>query len=137
MSKTKITSKVILEKAVGSVLSFFKEDFLKDSVVRILIAVFAILFTISLFLVASRFIPGDYYIPLKYNSFLGVTKIGKWYEVYRLPLILATCFGINTFLADKIYQKDRMITYILLGTNIFIGVTAIIAIYNFGVLFQR
>lgn len=113
---------------------FFDRGFLNDSVIQ-LMSIAALVILIAAWIIAViRFKPSDFDIPLKYDSFLGVTRLGRWYELYKIPLFAATSFLINLALANKIYKKDKMIGYILIGANIFICIIAIIIIINFSIL---
>jgi hypothetical protein len=83
------------------------------------------------------FTPTDYLVPLRYNSFLGVTSLGAWYQLYLVPLILLITYLINGFLASVAYKKDKLLAYILLGINIFTSVCGAAVVVSITFLVSR
>jgi len=85
-----------------------------------------ILFMILIFRISS----GDLMVPLNYNSIYGVTSSVVWYKLYFLPISYFILFIINIFIAWAFFEKERLITYLVLFVNIIIGVTLVIMEYN-------
>lgn len=111
--------------------SFLKEEFLRDKANQgMLLVSLSLLLAVWVFSIFS-FKVTDFLVPVKYSSFLGVTKVGNWYELYRIPVYLTVATAINLSLANLIYKKDRMITYILVGANIFLGMVSAVLVFNF------
>lgn len=137
MSKFQIFAKSLLKRTKLWATNFVQEDFSRDLTVRILafLAVVAIA-VIWIFSVLS-FPPAEYLVPLRYNSFLGVTSLGSWYELYAVPSILVLLFILNAILAHTAYKKDKMISYILLGTNIFLAIVASSVVISLSIMVSR
>lgn len=70
------------------------------------------------------------FIPLRYNIYFGINLIGKWYEVFVMPVIGLLLIMINFLLADVIYLRDKVVSYFLLGANIFINIILGLASYT-------
>lgn len=134
MKKAEIHFKNWTQNLREKLPTLLNDYFLKDTVVQFLIGIALVILIAAWIISFIRFRPSDFDIPLKYDSFLGVTRLGKWYELYKIPLFASASYLINLLLANKIYKKDKMIGYILIGANIFICIIAIIIIINFSIL---
>lgn len=109
-------------------------EYLSDINVRVMLTIAGII-VLAVWLVAIfRFQPSDFMVPTRYNSFLGVTGIGNWYDLYYVPGVMSLCSLINFFLGSVLYSKDKMVSYIFVGVNIFLSVIALIVIINFSIL---
>ena len=109
-----------------------KSPFFRDTVTQLLLIPSVFLLLAGWILAIYYFSASEYMIPLRYNSFMGVLALGKWYDIYIIPLVLTTCFLVNVVLANTIYQKDKFLGYILVATNIFLTLVAMVVIINFG-----
>lgn len=107
------------------------DEFLKDKANQGMLLITGVLFSIAWILSLYFFRVNDFLVPTRYNSFLGVTELGNWAGLYRIPLFLTVLIIINLLLGNLIYKKDRMITYILIGTNIFLALISIVLVINF------
>jgi hypothetical protein len=109
----------------------FDEPFFKDRVVLTLLF-FSGLLILSVWAMAIiNFHINEFTVPVRYNSFLGVTQLGKSIALYQIPIIFTFCALVNLFLSRVIYKKDRLVGYILCGTNILIAIITVILIINF------
>lgn len=136
MGKTDIYIKHKLEKYKSNLPKFLAETFLADHSVQLMLF-FTLVLVLSSWIVAFlRFQPSEFQVPLRYDSFLGVTRLGRWYELYRLPLIATAVLIFNIFLGNLTYKKDKMLGYILVGTTIFVAILALIVTINFGILLK-
>lgn len=124
--RTRAFSKGLKEKLPN----VFKLEFGQDINIRVMIVIFAILLSIIWIFSFIRFQPSDFMVPLRYNSFLGVTQLGFWYNLYSVPVFLTLCSFLNLVLAEVIYKKDRMISYILVGSNIFLAAASLAVVIN-------
>jgi hypothetical protein len=68
-------------------------------------------------------------VPLRFNIYFGINLIGKWYEVFVMPIIGLFFIAINFILADVIYLRDKIVSYFLLGTSVFTQILLGLAAY--------
>jgi hypothetical protein len=108
----------------------FGREFLKDTNIRVILVITGVLILTTWLVSLFRFQPSDYMVPTRYNSFLGVTQLGSWYDLYYVPGIMTLCFFLNTYLGNVVYKIDKMVGYILLGANIFVSGLALIVVIN-------
>jgi hypothetical protein len=112
----------------------FGREFVKDTNIRVILALTGVLIITTWLIAFFRFQPSDYMVPIRYNSFLGVTSLGNWYDLYYVPGIMTLCFILNTYLGNVVYKIDKMVGYILLGANIFVSGYALIVVINLSLL---
>lgn len=106
-------------------------EYLRDINVRVMLSLTGILMLVTWLVAIFRFQPSDYLVPIRYNSFLGVTELGNWLELYCVPGIMSLCAVINTLLGSVVYKKDKMIGYVFLAASIFVSIIAMIVVINF------
>lgn len=109
-------------------------EYLSDINVRVMLTITGIIVLVVWLVAIFRFQPSDFMVPTRYNSFLGVTGIGSWYDLYYVPGVMSLCSLINFFLGSVLYSKDKMVSYIFVGANIFLSIIALIVIINFSIL---
>lgn len=134
MNKIDIYFKSQILKLKETILKSFSDNYFRDNIIRYILIFSGLMLIIVWGLSLFYFKISSYMVPIKYNSFFGVTSLGSWYDLYRLPIFLTLVTFLNTFLSKSIYKKEKIISYILTSTNIFIGVITIILIINFGKL---
>jgi len=61
-------------------------------------------------------------VPLKYNYLFGIVKTGSWTGAFLLPVLLILTIILNILAAEFFYRKDKFLTYIFLGVNIFLAI---------------
>jgi hypothetical protein len=108
----------------------FGQEFLKDINIRVILGISGVLVLTTWLFAAFRFQPSDYMVPVRYNSFLGVTQLGNWYDLYYVPGIMSLCVLLNTYLGNVVYKIDKMVGYIMVGANIFVSGFALIVVIN-------
>jgi len=59
----------------------------------------------------------DVFIPLHYNTYLGVDKYGDWKNIFYLPGIGLFIFLTNSFFALTIYNRKDILSYFLVSAN--------------------
>jgi hypothetical protein len=124
----------IFKRSSERLLNILSREYLKDTNVRVMLGVAGILMLTSWLVAVFRFQPSDFLVPVRYNSFLGVTELGNWYDLYYVPGVMTLCVVLNTLLGSVVYKKDKMIGYILLAANIFVSALAMIVVINFSQL---
>lgn len=79
---------------------------------------------------------GDFLIPLVYNSTFGVTALGAWYKLYLYPLSYFGIMVVNVLIAWAYFDKERLISYLVLLVNVLAGLLFLIIEYNLTVLIK-
>lgn len=117
-------------------LELFGKTFFSD-VISISLIFITFLLVLTMFLIlAFRVKSGDYLIPLVYNSTYGVTALGAWYKIYLYPLAFLGFSLINFMIAWAYFEKERLITYLVLFVNILAGFLFVVLEYNLTVLLK-
>ena len=137
MANLKITIKSLFRRFSEYLKNLPSQEFTRDFTIRTLAIAGAILLTVIWIFSILSFPPADFLVPLRYNSFLGVTALGAWYELYIVPLILLFVYFLNIGLAHTAYVKDKMVAYILMGTNIFVMVCGAAVVANLAQVLAR
>lgn len=132
IKKLEINLRAKFNPRKDALLRHVKNPFFRDTVTQLLLIPSILLLLAAWVLSIYYFRVSEYLVPLRYNSFIGVISLGHWYESYLMPLLLTTCFIANIILGKKIYEKDKFLGYILVATNIFLAIVAIVIIVNFG-----
>ncbi len=134
MNRIDIYFKSQITKFKETILKGFSDTYFKDNIIRYVLFFSGIVITVVWGLSIFYFKISNYMVPIKYNSFFGVTSLGSWYDLYRLPVFLTLITFLNIFLSKSIYKKEKIISYILTSTNIFLGLIVVVLIVNFGKL---
>lgn len=114
--------------------SHIKSAFFRDTTAQLLALPGIFLMVVAWILSFYYFQSSEYMLPTRYSSFLGVTNLGYWYNLYQLPFFLSLVSLINIVLANLIYKKDKFVSYILVSTNIFVAIIVIAIVISFGTL---
>lgn len=65
-----------------------------------------------------RLLPADQaFIPLHYNTYMGVDKYGAWTNIFILPSLGALIFFANSLSAVLIYNRKDLLSYFLVCAN--------------------
>ncbi|HYE59996.1 MAG TPA: hypothetical protein VEA18_02320 [Candidatus Kapabacteria bacterium] len=93
----------------------------------------AALFHLSIWVVILGYVrPQDDPIFLHYNILFGVDLLGVWWKVYYVPLGGLAILLTNALIGWLLFQKDKFISYLLLGgamvCQVFILIAAILLI---------
>ncbi|MDD3678977.1 MAG: hypothetical protein PHT36_01900 [Patescibacteria group bacterium] len=112
--------------------SHIRSPYFKDTITQLFILPTLALSLASWIFSLYFFKVTKYLVPLRYSSFLGFSRIGKWYESYELVIFMTICVLINLFLANVVYKKDKFLAHIITASNIFITLVVITMIINFG-----
>lgn len=122
------------KRVAHKILGLFEKEYLRDMSIRVMLGIVGVV-ALAVWLVALfRFQPSDFMVPIRYNSFLGVTKLGNWYDLYFIPGIMTFFILINTLLGSVVYKKDKMVGYILVAASIFVSALALLVVINFSIL---
>ena len=83
--------------------------FEQNILVRTLLTVPLIVWTMSLGLLGYFIQPSETRIVLHYNVYFGVDLLGLWWQAYLLPLLGAIFFVGHFFLARRFYRQSERI----------------------------
>jgi len=67
------------------------------------------------------------FIPLHYNTYLGVDSYGPWTKIFYLPLLGLGIFLVNTLLAVIIYNRKDLLSYFLIISSLLAQLLLLIA----------
>lgn len=137
MANIKISTKAFIRRTTDNLKNLPSEEFTRDFAVRTLAIIGLIMLVVVWIYSILSFPPADFLVPLRYNSFLGVTALGAWYQLYTVPVLLLLIFIVNIFLAHSAYGKDKMVSYILMGASIFAMVCGSAVVINLSQVLSR
>lgn len=137
MNKIDIFIKDIKENLKSHLPKVLEYPFFGDFTNRVLLVLSSALLLAVWIVALYRFRPSDFLVPVRYSSFFGVTQLGSWYDLYAVPLIMTFCIFLNLFLGYTMYQKDKMISYIFVGSAAFISAISLIIVINFSIIIGR
>lgn len=101
-----------LSLKLGGVL---KSDFLYDRAV-ILNLTLALLLNLFIFVIfVLKIKPQEALLPINYNTYVGASRLGKWYQIYEIPFFGLAIIVLNSFLAYFLYEKERLISFFLVS----------------------
>lgn len=128
--------KKICQNVKNKLVQLFGRMFFHD-LPSIILIVLALLILLFLFLILFfRLRSTDYLVPLSYNSIYGVTASVVWYKLYFLPASYLIILILNILIAWAFFEKERLITYLILFISVLLGVLMIIMEYNLTVLIR-
>ncbi len=133
MKCLRLKTKMIFLTAIKNFLKLFTVLIFKDEFFRLL---FLFSLAVNLFIwvfLYLKFLPlqamGET-LPLHYNIYFGIDFIGRWYEIFIMPLVGIFFIIINFILADIIYLRDKITSYFLTGAGAFIQILLFLAAYS-------
>lgn len=117
-------------------LDLFGSDFFSDIISLALLLVSSLILLTMFLVLIFRIKSGDYLIPLVYNSTFGVTALGFWYKLYLYPISYAGFLILNTLIAWAYFDRERLISYLVLLVTALSGLFFLIIEYNLTVLIK-
>lgn len=60
------------------------------------------------------------YIPLHYNIYLGVDRLGSWYQIFVLPALGLGLFFFNLILQTVAFKKEKLLAIMLAVATVLI-----------------
>jgi hypothetical protein len=133
MKKIEIRTRAFTKNIKDKLPNFFNEAFLGDINIQVLLFVAGVIFVVTWIFAIVRFQQVIIWCQPGIILFLGSRPL-NWYQLYFVPLILTFCILLNFVLANFTYKKDKMISYILVGSNIFLAISALAVVINFGLI---
>ena len=91
----------------------------QDLIVKISFIVAAFFNAAQWYIVINKALPLKEIVPffsLHYTVYSGVDWVGRWYIIFIYPLLGLIIAGGNFWLANRVYSKERLYSYIL-GTG--------------------
>jgi hypothetical protein len=114
--------------------NLFGRSFFNDIFSIIMLLLIFLIFLILVFILIFRLLGTDSLVPLSYNSIYGVTSLVAWYKLYFIPISFFGIGVMNMFISWAFFEKERLISYLLLFSSLVMGVFLIISEYNLTVL---
>ncbi len=122
----------IKKKFIEQFGRFFFHDMLSITLMIVSGIILFILFAILIFRLKGT----DALVPLFYNSIYGVTTSVMWYKLYFIPFSYLIITVLNIFIAWAFFERERLITYLLLFVTLIIGLILMIMEFNLTVLIR-
>jgi len=66
-------------------------------------------------------------IPLHYNIYFGIDLFGPWYRIFLLPAVGLVFLAVNSFLGVKLFHKEKILSYFLIGSGSLMQIILIVA----------
>ena len=108
---------------------FFAQEYFRSPLVQWVVIGALILNAINWIAIAFFLRPVDFPIILHYNVYFGVDVIGRWWQVYFLPLIGLIILLINSSLGFLFYgQKERIVAHLLMLATFIVQIVITIAV---------
>ena len=120
----------LIKKYFDMLLEKFGRGFFHDPIMLTLISIFTVLLIGLLFMIIFRIQLGDVETPLLYNVIYGVTSIGPWYYLYYYLLAVTTIGLLNLVISWSLFEKERLLGYLLGISNIVLTIVMILFVYN-------
>jgi hypothetical protein len=117
-------------------VQLFGRMFFHDVPSITLIAVSLILLLSLFLMIIFRVNSGDSMVPITYNSIYGVTSSVVWYKLYFLPVSYLVILSMNILISWAFFEKERLITYMVLFVSIILGIIMTIVEYNLTTLIR-
>ena len=106
----------------GLFSAYFRNHFVKlNFLIILLLNIFLWLFLAY----NSRDFAGQ--IPLHYNIYFGIDSFGPWYKIFWLPIFGLAIFLFNFVFGALIYEFEKILSYLLIGTASLAGFLLILA----------
>lgn len=86
---------------------------IKDRIIAIALGVGLLLNAIIWVILKLNIRPTDIPITLHYNVYFGVDYLGKYTQIYSIPVVGLAILCINTVLAIKIFSRSKLSARIL------------------------
>lgn len=85
-------------------------------------------------LLYSKFHAQTEFVPLHYNIYFGIDLYGPWWRVLILPLSGTLFLFLNLALSFILYQRARMISYLVMFTLL---VTEVVLLWGAWLIYQE
>lgn len=95
--------------------------FIKDKIIWIF-GLLSLALNLFLWLLFYIKIPrAEEIIPLHYNIYFGIDRVGEWFEIFIYPFTAFVIFLINFFLSYLIYKKEKFLSHLLSIASTVVG----------------
>ncbi|MEI6267078.1 MAG: hypothetical protein WCP14_04285 [bacterium] len=120
----------ILNKYFDKLTEKFGLGFYHDPIMLTLISIFTILVIALIFMIVFRVQLGVVETPLLYNVVSNVTFFGPWYYLYYYLLAIVLVGLLNLLIAWSLFDKERLLSYLLGISNVILTIVMILFVYN-------
>ncbi len=87
--------------------------FYKERYIFIFTNLSIIIFLSCLVIIFTSIIPQKGSIPLHYNIFFGIDRVGLWYETFYYPAFALLLMLVNFVIGSYLFPKDKYLSYYL------------------------
>jgi hypothetical protein len=124
----KYVKKIDKAKLTKTAKDVRERSFLQEKPFKYILIGVGVLVATNLAFVLTHLKTDQVSVPLKYNYLFGIVKTGSWTGTFLLPALLILIIIINILAAEYFYRKDKFLTYIFLGINVFLSIIAFLEI---------
>ena len=108
----------------------FRNDYFKDGIIRICLALSLILDTVLWFYIGSLAKQSHYSIALHYTVYFGIDLLGESKQVLVIALVGLIILITNVILGYRIYSYNKLSSYFLAITSILVHFFLFLAAYG-------
>jgi hypothetical protein len=124
----KIIKKIDKNKLHKKAKKVHEKSFLQEKPFKYILMGVGVLVVVNFAFVLTHLKTDQTSIPLKYNYLFGIIRTGSWTGSFLLPSLLVIIIALNVAAAEYFYKKDKFLTYIFLGINLFLCVITFLEI---------
>jgi hypothetical protein len=100
----------------------------KEKVLRVFLVITGILFLLSLGLIYFNTKNLDTPLILHFDQIKGIDLFGEKIDLWLIWFMGFAMAVINTFLGQVFFERERILSYIFIGTNILISILLLIVV---------
>lgn len=124
----------IYNKYRDQLLDLFGPSYFHDPISLVLLGVSGLALLFLLLLLIFRLSGNLSQVPVVYDVIYGVTSTGSWFSLYGY-FFAAVAFGLlNSFLAWILFEKERLLSYLLGLVSLVMYLIFFIYLYNLTML---
>ncbi|MEK7447420.1 MAG: hypothetical protein AAB632_01290 [Patescibacteria group bacterium] len=124
----KIVKKIDTTKLQKRARKVHEKSFLQEKPFKYILMGVGVLVVVNLAFVLTHLKTDQASVPLKYNYLFGIVRTGSWTGSFLIPSLLVIIIIANVVAAEYFYRKDRFLTYVFLGINLFLCVITFLEI---------
>ena len=105
-----------------------EKSFLQEKPFKYILIGVGVLMVVNLAFVLTHLKTEQASVPLKYNYLFGIVRTGSWTGAFLIPSLLILIIIANILAAEYFYRKDKFLTYVFLGINLFLCIITFLEI---------
>ena len=60
------------------------------------------------------------FIPLHFNVYFGVDRLGPWKQIFTLPILGGVLFLFNLLLQTIVFKKEKLLAFLISAATVFL-----------------